>query len=79
VVLYVVLGEVWRLSALGGVCGLLAWSWTLERAASYADLVEAVIEVYVDDRFDGEARLSRPGTGRDVTEEFRKRRRARHL
>jgi hypothetical protein len=81
-VLYVVLGAVWWPSALGGVCaGLLAWRWTRERTANYADLVEAVVDVYIDDlldRFDDEARPARPGKGPAVTEKFRKGTGARH-
>lgn len=81
-VLYMVLGAVWCPSALGGACaGLLAWRWTRERTADYADLVEAVVDVYIDDlldRFDDEMRPARPGKGPQVTERFRKGAGARH-
>jgi hypothetical protein len=81
-VLYVILGAVWWPSALGGACaGLLAWRWTRERTADYTDLVEAVVDVYIDDlldRFDDATRPARPSNGPRVTERFRKGAGARH-
>jgi hypothetical protein len=65
---------VWWPSALTG-SWLLAWRRIRERTGDYADLVEAVIDVYADDlldRFDDETRPTRPGKGPAVTERFRK-------
>ncbi|SDI33039.1 hypothetical protein [Nonomuraea jiangxiensis] len=75
-VLYTALGAVWWPSAVLGLCvGLVAWRRAREAAEVYAELVEATVDVYLDDlleRFDDETRPIRPGRGRTISERFRK-------
>ncbi|TMR21985.1 hypothetical protein ETD86_13235 [Nonomuraea turkmeniaca] len=75
-VLYAALGVVWWPSAVIGLCvALVAWRRARAETEVYAELVEATVDVYLDDlleRFDDETRPIRPGRGRTVSERFRK-------
>ncbi|MDP4501672.1 hypothetical protein [Nonomuraea turcica] len=74
--LYAAVGVVWWPSAMIGLCaGLVAWRRARAAADVYAELVEATVDVYLDDlleRFDDETRPVRPGRGKTISERFRK-------
>ncbi|TMR93670.1 hypothetical protein [Nonomuraea basaltis] len=74
--LHAALGVVWWPSAVIGLCaGLVAWRRARVAAEVYAELIEATVDVYLDDlleRFDDETRPIRPGRGKTVSERFRK-------
>ncbi|WP_331534549.1 hypothetical protein [Pseudonocardia sp.] len=74
--LYLVLGVIWWRAAVAGVViGLV--SWRRAQVAVYADLVEAAVDVHLDDllaQFVDErgVRPARPPWGHQLTERFRK-------
>ncbi len=75
-VLYGLLGAAWWPSALVGA-GTAGVAWWRTRAAAevWAELVEAAVDVHVEDflrHFDDETRPVRPGRGAAATERFRK-------
>jgi hypothetical protein len=76
--LYLALGVVWWPSAIVGVVvGLVAWRRCRSAADVYANLVEAAVDVHLDDlvdRFTNErgVRPTRPQWGNQLTERFRK-------
>jgi hypothetical protein len=76
--LYLALGALWWPSAvIGVVVGLVAWRRCRSAADVYADLVEAAVDVHLEDligRFTDEkgVRPTRPQWGSQITERFRK-------
>jgi hypothetical protein len=76
--LYLALGALWWPSAVVGVVvWLVAWRRCRAAADVYADLVEAAVDVHLDelvDRFTDEkgVRPARPHWGNQITERFRK-------
>ncbi|WP_435241457.1 hypothetical protein [Streptomyces cucumeris] len=75
-VLYGALGALWWPSAVVGLgVAVVCRRRARETAEAYAELVEAAVDVHLDellDRFDDEFRPVRPGRGAAVTERFRK-------
>lgn len=75
-VLYLLLGAVWWPSAVVAVClALVAWRRARATGDVYAELVEAAVDVHLDDlldRFADDKRPISPQRGRAVTERFRK-------
>jgi hypothetical protein len=77
-VLYLALGALWWPAAVLGVgIGLVAWRRSRVAADVYADLIEATVDVHVDDlwkRFadDQGVHPARPPWGKQITERFRK-------
>jgi hypothetical protein len=76
--LYLALGAVWWPSAIiGAVLGLIGWRRCRSAADVYAGLVEAAVDVHLEelvDRFtdDQGVRPARPHWGQQITERFRK-------
>ncbi len=77
-VLYFVLGALWWPAAVFGVgIGMVAWRRSRVAADVYADLIEAAVDVHIDDlwkRFadDQGVQPTRPQWGKQITERFRK-------
>ncbi|GAA2464378.1 hypothetical protein [Streptomyces macrosporus] len=75
-VLYTALGALWWPGVVvGAAVALVAWRRVRAAADTYAELVEAAVDVHVDDllaHFDDEFRPVRPHAGARVTERFRK-------
>jgi hypothetical protein len=75
-VLYLVLGAVWWPSVLvAGCVAVVAWRRAIATADVYAELVEAAVDVHLDDlldRFAADDRPVSPQRGRAVSERFRK-------